>query len=321
VKLLVVILNYRTPQLTIDCLNSLAAEGGLPEGARVVVTDGASGDDSVSRIQAAIDEHGWQAWATLQPLDHNGGFAYGNNAAIRPALASDDPPEYVLLLNSDTQVRAAAVQTLVDFLEQHPDAAMVGSRLEDPDGTSQFSTFRFPSLWSELDEALRIGPLHRLLKRFVTLIPTPETACQVDWVAGASLLIRREVFEAIGLLDDGYFLYYEEADFCLRAARAGFSCWYEPRSRVMHLIGQSTGVTVRGQALPRRPKYWFDARRRYFLKNHGKLFTAVLDTVWSLAYPVGRLQLYLRRKPVFDPRRLWYDYLANSVFRRGFGIS
>ena len=260
-KLLVVIVNYRTPGLTVDCLASLAAPGGLPADSGVVVTDNLSGDDSVRRIGDAIAERGWQAWATLQPLPRNGGFAYGNNEAIRPALAGPDKPEFVLLLNSDTQVYPGALQALIDYLEDHPEAGMVGSRLEDPDGTPQASTFRFPSLWSELDEALRIGPIHRLLSRFVTLLPTPTTATQVDWVAGASLCIRREVFDRVGLLDDGYFLYYEETDFCLRAARAGFTCWYEPKSRVTHFVGQSTGVTVRDQALPRRPKYWFDSRR------------------------------------------------------------
>jgi len=321
VKVLVVVVNYRTPGLTIDCLESLAADGGLPADSRVVVTDNASGDDSCPRIQTAIDERGWSKWAKLMPLPLNGGFAYGNNEAIRPALLVSDRPDYVLLLNSDTRVHPSAIQTLVDFLETTPGAGMVGSRLEDPDGTCQFSTFRFPSLWSELDESLRLGPVHRLLSRFVTLVPTPAEATQVDWVAGASLLIRREVFDTIGLLDDGYFLYYEETDFCLRAARNGFPCWYEPKSRVMHLIGQSTGVTVRGKALPRRPKYWFDSRRRYFLRNHGAAFTALLDAVWAVTYPFGRLQLSLRRKPVFDPTRLWLDYLKNSVFCRGFKLS
>lgn len=320
-KALVVVVNYRTPGLTIDCLESLAAAGGLPADSRVVVTDNASGDDSCPRIQAAIDTHGWSKWAKLMPLPLNGGFAYGNNEAIRPALLASDRPDYVLLLNSDTRVHAGAIQTLVDFLEKTPGAGMVGSRLEDPDGTCQFSTFRFPSLWSELDESLRLGPVHRLLRRFVTLVPTPTEAAPVDWVAGASLLIRREVFDTIGLLDDGYFLYYEETDFCLRAARNGFPCWYEPKSRVMHLIGQSTGVTVRSKALPRRPKYWFDSRRRYFLRNHGAAFTALLDAVWAVTYPFGRLQLSLRRKPVFDPTRLWLDYVKNSVFCRGFKLS
>mgnify|MGYP003619481926 CR=1 FL=1 len=319
-NVLVVIVNYRTPGLTIDCLASLAAPGGLPTDSRVVVTDNASGDDSAARIAQAIADGGWESWVRLMPLPRNGGFAYGNNAAIRGALAGDDPPRYVLLLNSDTLVYPGSLQALVDFLEARPEAAMVGSRLEDPDGTPQCSTFRFPSFLSELDETLRFGPLHRLLSRHVTLIPAPSAAARVDWVAGASLLVRREVFEKIGLLDENYFLYYEETDFCLRAARAGLSCWYEPRSRVVHLVGRSTGVTVRQSKLPRRPRYWFDSRRRYFLRNHGRAFTTLLDAVWALAYPIGRLQMLARRRPVFDPGRLWLDYVGNSVFVRGYRV-
>src|SRR5688500_13880044 len=106
-KLLVVIVNYRTADLTVDCLRSLAPEvAAVAGGVRVVVTDNLSGDDSVARIQRAIDDNGWGAWATLMPLPANGGFAYGNNAGIRPALEGpeNEKPEYVLLLNPDTVV-------------------------------------------------------------------------------------------------------------------------------------------------------------------------------------------------------------------------
>ncbi|MGC3971368.1 MAG: glycosyltransferase family 2 protein [Pirellulales bacterium] len=157
--------------------------------------------------------------ARVVDAGHNGGFAFGNNAAIRTALQNADSPRYVLLLNSDTVVRPGAVQTLVRFLDQHPDAAMVGSRLEDPDGTPQASTFRFPSIRSELAEAARFGPLDRLLRRHVVFAGVPQEACKIDWVAGASLLVRRKVFDTVGLLDESYFLYYEETDFCLLRAR------------------------------------------------------------------------------------------------------
>ncbi len=105
-RLLIVIVNYRTADLTVDCLRSLEAEVG-PACAKVVVTDNLSGDDSVSKLQSAIESHRWQSWASLLPLPRNGGFAYGNNAGIRPALQSADPPDYVLLLNPDTIVRPA----------------------------------------------------------------------------------------------------------------------------------------------------------------------------------------------------------------------
>ncbi len=317
-SVLIVILNYRTPRMTLECLESLAMPGGRPAHSRVVITDNASGDDSVAQMTAAIESRGWSDWARVMPLPRNGGFAYGNNAAIREALASDNPPEYVWLLNSDTLVRSGAGDTLVEFLEQRPTVGMVGSRLEFPDGTAQGSVFRFPSLLSELDEALHFGPLTRLLINHVIMRPIPEEACPADWVAGASLMIRREVFDAIGLLDEGYFLYYEEVDFCLRAAQANWPCSYEPASHVVHLIGQSTGVTNAQALLRPRPQYWFDSRRRYFLHHHGRAFTALLDALWSTGFAIGRTLAWLRRKPRLDPPRLWRDYIRNSVWMRGF---
>src|SRR3954449_6202464 len=106
-RVLIVIVNYRSAGLAVDCLRSLAPEVralGGPSAARVVVTDNASGDDSVARLTAAVRDNGWGDWATVQPLARNGGFAFGNNEAIRPALAGADKPDYVLLLNPDTLV-------------------------------------------------------------------------------------------------------------------------------------------------------------------------------------------------------------------------
>src|SRR2546423_14807421 len=112
-KLLVVIVNFRTPELTIDCLRSLAPEISSVPGTSVVVADNASGDRSIEKIQAAVDASDWH-WATLLPLPHNGGFAYGNNQAIEPALNSSDPPEYFYLLNPDTPVLPGAPKELGD---------------------------------------------------------------------------------------------------------------------------------------------------------------------------------------------------------------
>src|SRR5581483_5899470 len=110
-RLLIVIVNYRTPQLCVDCLRSLAPQMG--DGMRVVVTDNLSGDDSLDIIGRAIDYNNWH-WATLTELQRNGGFAFGNNEAIRRALKSDDPPEFVLLLNPDTVLRNGAIAKLLE---------------------------------------------------------------------------------------------------------------------------------------------------------------------------------------------------------------
>ena len=312
-RLLVVIVNYRTARLTINCLDSLVNEVRTLSGTQVVVVDNNSGDRSVEEIESVIQIEGWGNWASVLPSEDNQGFAAGNNLIIRSVLKSRYPPDYVLLLNPDTVVRERSLSTLVDFMEKNSQVGIAGSRLEDPDGTPQCSAFRFHTLFSELDSALRLGIISQLLAKWVVAPSIASIPHQTDWVAGASMIIRREVFETIGLLDEGYFLYYEEVDFCLQARRSGWSCWYVPQSRVIHLVGQSSGVT-NTKNIPRRlPKYWFDSRRRYFLKNHGWFYAALTDLVWVLSFVLGRCRRFLQRKPNNDPPYLLRDFLRNST--------
>ena len=313
--LFVVIVNYRTAQLTINCLHSLVDEVRALSGTQVVVVDNNSRDRSVEQIESAIKTEGWSDWASVLPSEQNGGFALGNNLAIRPVLKSRNPPDYFLLLNPDTVVRKRSLQVLVDFMKQHPKVGIAGSRLEDPDGTPQCSAFRFHTLLSEFDSALRLGIVSKLLAKWIVAPPVASVPCQTDWVAGASMIIRREVLETVGLMDEAYFLYYEEVDFCLQAHKSGWSCWYVPESRVVHLVGQSSGVTNR-KILPKRlPSYWFDSRRRYFLKNHGWFYTALTDLVWLLSFALGRCRRVLQGKPDNDPPYLLRDFFGNSVLR------
>ena len=314
-RLLIVIVNYRTAQLTIDCLRSLAPEfPALPAGTRVVITDNASGDDSVPRLGAAIRENNWSPWADLMPLERNGGFAWGNNEGIRPALRHPDPPQYVLLLNPDTWVRPGAVAALLEFMDAHPDVGIAGSRLEDPDGTTQRSAFRFPGVMSEFENGVRLSVVSRLLKRFVVAPPPPQGSCPVDWVAGASMMIRRAVFETVGLLDEKYFMYYEEVDFCLRARRAGWPCWYVPASRVVHLVGKSSGVTDLSRPVKRRPAYWFESRRRYFLLHLGRIRTLLADTLWVAGHSLYKATEFARKVPANDPQRFLGDFVRYNFF-------
>jgi len=312
-RLLVVIVNYRTAQLTINCLNSLVNEVQSLSGTQVVVVDNNSGDRSVEQIESAIQTQGWSDWASVLAAEQNGGFAFGNNQAIRPVLKSKYPADYVLLLNPDTIVRERSLQVLVEFMAENPTVGIAGSRLEDPDGTPQCSAFRFHTLVSELDSALRLGIVSRLLSKWIIAPPVASIPHQTDWVAGASMIIRREVFESTGLMDEEYFLYYEEVDFCLQAHRSGWSCWYVPESRVVHLVGQSSGVTNTKTIPKRLPKYWFDSRRRYFLKNHGWFYTALTDLVWLISFALGRCREFLQRKPNNDPPYLFKDFLSNSA--------
>lgn len=313
-KLLVVIVNYRTCALTLDAVTSLSSQLPVLDGCGLIVVDNASGDGSAAQIAAAIRSRGWSSWVHLLPANRNGGFAAGNNLAIRAALASADPPNLVMLLNPDTIVRPGAIAALLGFMKSHPDVAMAGSRLEDPDGTRHVSSFRFPGVLSELERALRTRISGRLLARWAVALPHSNRPRQVDWVSGAAFTIRRQVFERIGLLDEDYFLYFEEVDFCLRARRAGFECWDVPDSRVVHFVGRSTGVTDPPRSRSRLPDYWFRSRRRYFVRNLGTWRAGLADAAWIGGHLISRTWRTIARKPRIDPENLLKDFVRGSAF-------
>jgi GT2 family glycosyltransferase len=245
------------------------------------------------------------------------GFTGGNNIILRSSLQSADPPQYVLLLNADTIVRPNAFKILVDFMDQHPNVGIAGSRLEDPDGTPQRSAFRFPSALSEFEGGLKLGPVSRLLERWVVAPPVPDEACETDWMAGASMIVRREVFRDVGVLDEGYFTFFEDVDFCFNVRKAGWPIWYVPASRVVHLVGQSTGITVKKPK--RQPPYSFEARRRYFLKNYGPLQAALADLGRILGLTLWQLRVFFG-KPDSTPPHFLRDAIKHSVFLTGFKL-
>jgi N-acetylglucosaminyl-diphospho-decaprenol L-rhamnosyltransferase len=316
-KLVVVIVCYRVAQLTIDCLHSVAAEIRSVPGARVVVCENGTGDDSAERIQRAIDHNGWGDWCQLTALPMNLGFTGGNNAVIRPVLAAAPAPDYILLLNPDTIVRAGAFKSLVDFMDANPQVGIAGSRLEEPDGTPQRSAFRFQSPLGEFEASIKLGIVSRLLSRWIIAPPVVDYAFQTDWVSGASMMIRRPVLEAVGLLDEGLFTYFDDCDICLNARRAGWLTWYVPASRVVHLVGQTTGVTNR---MKRIPSYLLDARRRYFVKNYGPFYAALADAGMIIGLCLWQLRVMLTGKDNKDPPHLLGDAVQHSVFVKGFGL-
>lgn len=309
----IVIVNYRTPELVVDCLRSLSSQVDALGNGRVVVVDNNSGDGSVEKLSASIDSENWGAWAEVKPMDRNGGFAFGNNAGIMAALSAPGQVDYVQLLNPDTIVRPGAVKSLVDFMDFHPKVGIAGSRLENATGGVDCSAHRKPSPLGELNGSARLGMVSRLLHRYVVSPPIRNEAHECDWVSGASMIIRREVLEEIGLMDEGYFLYFEEVDFCCQARAAGWSVWYVPESCVMHLEGAATGIRA---AEKRRPMYWYDSRRRFFVKQYGIVGLVAADMLWS----VGRLVFLLRRAlrlgapcQANDPKWFMFDLLWGDL--------
>lgn len=303
-----VIVTYKSAQLAIESLRSLAMErdAGWPN-LRAVVVDNASGD--LPQIAQAVAANVWSAWVTLVSAPRNGGFSYGNNLGMERAYASARPA-YVYLLNPDAQVRPGAIAALTRFLESHPDAGIAGSSFESQDGSDWPFAFRFPTVLSEVDNGLEFGLATRLLRRWVVPRTMSKASEPVDWVCGASMMIRPEVLSAIGGLDENYFLYFEETDFCRRARQAGFATWYVPESRVMHIAGQSTMVT---NAPERLPGYWFESRRRYFVLAFGLRRAMAIDMIAILAHALGSFKRLLQGRsgrPCFIR-----DLVRHSVLR------
>jgi len=316
-KLLISTVNYRTAELAIKCLDSVARElASLPQ-TQMTIVDNDSGDDSVDKISQAIVDNGWSDWAKIVDAGKNGGFAFGNNIAIREALASDEAPDFVWLLNPDAELKPGAGKALVDFLSQHPMAGLASSSSVDENGEKQAMAFRRFSPLSEFVGTMKLGILDRLLPKAIIAIPPQAEPYQADWLSGSSLMIRREVFEDIGLMDEDYFLYFEESDFCLQAQRKDWKLWFAPKSEIIHLIGASTGFTHLDTKLPRRPRYWFDSRRRYFLKNFGGFYTLLADLSHLTGFALWRLRRLVQQKPDYDPPHYLKDFFMNSVFVRG----
>lgn len=311
----VVIVSYKTAALAVEGIRSMEGERSNPGlRIRVIVVDNASGD--FPAICEAIEQNRWSSWVTAILSPKNGGFAYGNNLGIRHAYGVANP-DYVYLLNPDAQIRPGAISALIRFLEARGDVGIAGSGIENLDGSEWLVAFRFPTLLSEFNEGLSLGLVARFFKRWEVARQMGENPEVVDWICGASMMIRGTVFECIGGLDENYFLYFEETDFCYRAKKAGFSTWYVPESRVMHIRGQSTSVTELTPTPRQLPGYWFESRRRYFAMTFGPARATLIDVVALLAHSLGLLKrLALNRRGTGVPHYLRDLFHHSLLFPR-----
>jgi hypothetical protein len=302
-SVLCIILNWRTAEMTARAVEAaITAMQGI-DGA-ITVVDNDSQDGSYEALSAA----GWPGVRVLQ-AGRNGGFGAGNNHGIRAALPDGSAPDYVYILNSDAFPAPDAIRVLVDYLDTHPQVGFAGSHIHGPDGAAHTTAFRFPSIASEFEGAAKTGPISKLLKGAIVAPALPTTTTLVDWVAGASVLMRREMLDQIGLFDETFFLYFEETDLFLRGARAGWQAVYVVESRVMHIGSVSTGM----KEWARVPGYWFASRRHYFEKNHGRLYALAATAAHVAGLGIYGLRVVLQRKPRQTPPHFLRDLLRHSV--------
>ena len=301
-RLVVVVVNYRTPQLTFEAVRSVFDEarrlGGVIE-----VVDNDSGDGSFHKLGLWLRLAGMCDLVRLRQAPRNGGFGYGNNLVLREYLAHPEPPEAFYLLNPDARAEPGALTRALEHLAAEPACGAVGSQVLNEDKSVRRSAFRFHSVVGEFLRGARFGALEKALEPWVVAPEPPKSPAPVDWVSGAALALRRELLEEVGLFDEDYFLYYEEMDLCLRARERGWQVHYLPRSRVVHLCGQSTQVTGEHGA-KRRPGYWFESRRRFFEKHQGGALRRAADVAWGAGMILRRA---LRGRDPEAPARVLRD--------------
>ena len=280
-KIAVVLINYRTAQLTLDCLSSLEPEVRENPGTHVVLVDSASDDDSPEILEKEQAARSWKNWLSVIRLAENRGFSAGNNAGI--ALAEKlGHFDAFLLINSDTFVRPGGLSVCWGKCSKNnrpSDWSVRGSN--GPMETCSEAAFAI-SPTSEFLAAAKTGPLTRLLPGREVLLPESQVPNQgpslapeasggsIEWISFACVLIRREVIAAIGPMDEGFFMYFEDVDYSRRARKAGWQIAYAPAARVVHLRGGRTPESFAIEESRRRPDYYYRSRARYLAKYYGR---------------------------------------------------
>jgi GT2 family glycosyltransferase len=268
----VVIVSFNTRDLLGKCLEQVA-EAAVPFSTDVVVVDNASADGSADMVAERFPD------VRLIRNRDNRGFAAGCNQGIDASSS-----EFVLLLNSDAFIDRVALETMITFLREVTGAGVCGARLIERDGQAQLPPVRFPTPLSGLFNMTVLG---RLLPRSRHNIRRPISdeelgrPIRVDWVSGACFLARRKAIEQVGALDEGYFLYFEETDWCRRMAANGWETWYLPGAKVRHLGGESVDESATAAPFSTyHPRHMLNSRRRHMRKFYGvtgMLATEVLD--------------------------------------------
>ncbi len=253
----VVIVAYRSRELVLACLDSLARFAGEMT-ASVTVVDNDSGDGTIQAIAESAPE------VALIDMGANTGFARANNRGIAAGVAT-----YVLVLNPDTVITTGALENLVSWADAHPSAGVVAPRLVNPDGTDQQTARSFPTpaaaIFGRRSPLTKWFPRNRWSSRFLAgRDHSGDEPFEIDWVSGACMLVPRRVIDEVGGFDEGFFLFWEDADWCRRIKDFGYGVWCVPESRVHHDEGGT-----RGHGWPPPAIRWFHAGAyRYWMKHH-----------------------------------------------------
>ncbi len=311
-RLGIVIVNFRTAALTERCLDALAPMLQTAD-AQVVIVDNASNDGSAAQLEAYCADNAARDRLHVIASPVNGGFSAGNNIGIE-RLQSD----YILLLNSDAVPQTGALEAILAAAETQPEAGIITPQLVTSDGDAQVSRFRNHSPLSEFVDGAQSGPVTRMFQHAETPIYPDDWTTAPQWVSFAAVLMTKTAINKVGDMDDGFFLYYEDCDYCRRINAAGFATGFAPDSVFMHDPGGSTNLHAHEKALARLPTYYYASRSRYFRKFYGPFGPLIANLAWSMGRLLAKIRgLFGRPAPAVCAARLqdmwigWRSGLTN----------
>jgi GT2 family glycosyltransferase len=314
----VVIVNYGTARMAAAAVDSVLGRGDDGLAVEVHLVDNASPGEDAGILRREAERWGPVVTLYLEKVNH--GFGRANNLVLRALAERPEPPAKVYLLNPDAHLVNNAIAALSAFLDAHPKAAVVGSRILDlPEERPTASAFRFPGLVSEIAAAVHLGLFDRLFGRWLVALPPVLPVQRVDWVSGASMMARLDALKEVDFFDPDYFLYFEEVDLMNRLARRGWEIWHLPEAVIAHVGGASTGISSAKPEPPPLPAYWFDSWRLYHVKAHGRGRARLIALARLAGTVLGDLQCRLRGKPLRNPRNFAADF-RRRVLRPLFGF-
>lgn len=310
----VIIINYGTAELAIAAVESVLARNHCAHPVEVHLLDNASpGGDAAILVEAHATRH-WADRVHLWLERQNHGFGRGNNLVLQALSGRSTPPDYVFLLNPDAQLQNEAIAVLADRLDTIPTAAAAGAGVSLPSGQRVTAAFRFPSGSSEFAQALNFGPVSRLFRDKVVPLPADHPDGPVDWVTGAAVMMRLSVLRDLGGFDPHFFLYFEEVELMFRMRKAGHQILYVPAARVQHVEGAATDVRTGAAVRKRKPAYWYESWRYYYLKTQGRSAAVMAGLAWMAGAALNAPLVRLRRQKTRTPKRFFRDF-AQLVMR------